>query len=64
MFEADTLAHSVDAYLDDGYRRYALTVWIQSEEGVDLDAARRPEWRPLSPTATHSSMADADRASS
>lgn len=64
VFEADALAHGVDAYRDAAYRRYALTVWIlASDDVLDLDAARRPEWRPLSPTATHSSMADADRAS-
>ena len=57
--------HTVRAYRDAAYWRYALTVWILAADDVaDLDAARRPEWRPLSPTATHSSMADADRASS
>ena len=65
IFEADALAHGVEAYRDAAYWRYALTVWILAADDVlDLDAARRPEWRPLSPTATHSSMADADRASS
>ena len=65
IFEADALAHGVEAYRDAAYWRYALTVWIlASDDVLDLDAARRPEWRPLSPTATHSSMADADRASS
>ena len=51
----------MDAYLDDEYRRYALTVWILAEEGEDLGVARRPEWRPLSPTATHAGMADTER---
>ena len=65
IFEADALAHGVEAYRDAAYWRYALTVWILAADDVlDLDAARREEWRPLSPTATHSSMADADRASS
>ena len=65
IFEADALAHGVEAYRDAAYWRYALTVWIlASDDVLDLDAARREEWRPLSPTATHSSMVDADRASS
>ncbi|KAH8087616.1 hypothetical protein JL720_6930 [Aureococcus anophagefferens] len=51
-FEADTLAHSVRAYRDDAYRRYALTVWILAAEGVDPRDVLRPERRALSPTDT------------
>ena len=59
VFEADTLAHSVEAYRDDAYRRYALTVWILADE--DGAIPRRDGWRPLSPTATHAGMADVER---
>lgn len=61
VFEADTLAHSVAAYADDAYRRYALTVWITADAGADLDAVLRPNRRALSPTATHAGMAVAER---
>ena len=62
VFEADTLAHSVRAYRDDAYRRYALTVWILAAEGVDPRDVLRPERRTLSPTDTHACMADGERA--
>ena len=62
VFEADTLAHSVRAYRDDAYRRYALTVWILAADGVEPSAVLRPERKTLSPTATHAGMADTERA--
>ena len=40
IFEADALAHGVEAYRDAAYWRYALTVWILAADDVlDLDAA-------------------------